>query len=148
MAKLVVLAAATLVLGTLVPAAAQTYLPGTGSSPPGSTWREQRGNDDWRNNSWREQRFDQDWRNNDWRQRRSDEDWQRREDYVKRRTPNNATDRGYSFDKGAGTSAETENKNKNCGTDTDRSGPCLNRPSSTTGNPATTDVPASGGYGR
>ena len=65
------------------------------STTPGYNWREQRGNDDWRNNTFREQRFDENSRNNNWRTQRANEDWRQRENYEKQRTPNNATDRGY-----------------------------------------------------
>ena len=62
----------------------------------GYDWREQRGSQDWRNNTWREQRFDQDWRHNDWRQQRLNEDPQQRQQYLNERTPNSAADRGYA----------------------------------------------------
>ena len=68
-------------------------------SSRGYDWREQRGSQDWRNNTWREHQVDQDWRNRQWRQQRANEDWQQREKYMKERTPNNATDRGYAEDK-------------------------------------------------
>lgn len=68
-------------------------------STPSYNWREQRGSQDWRANTWREQQFDQDWRNNQWRQQRANEDWQQREKYMKKRTPNDATDTGYAVDK-------------------------------------------------
>jgi len=106
------------------------YLPGAGSSADSSSWREQRGNDDWRNNTWREQRLDQNWRNSDdWRQRRTDEDWQRREDDAKQRTPNNATDRG--FDGESGTGGKSKKTDEGCGADASGSEPCLNNSSGT-----------------
>ena len=61
----------------------------------GYTWRDQRGDTDWRNNTWREERYDENWQNNNWRTRRELQDWQQRENYTKTRTPNNATDEGY-----------------------------------------------------
>jgi hypothetical protein len=103
MRKFLFLLASTATLAMINPAVAQMYLPpapgGIGVSPgytaPGYNWREQRANDDWRNNSWREQRFDEDSRNNNWREQRANDDWRQREDYEKRKTPNNAIDRGY-----------------------------------------------------
>jgi hypothetical protein len=65
----------------------------------GYDWREQRASQDWRDNTWRQQRFDQDWHNNSWRQQRENEDWQRRERYLQKRMPNNATDLGYGTEK-------------------------------------------------
>lgn len=59
-----------------------------------SSWREQRALGDWRNNTWRERRFDQDWRNEGWRRDRTNQDWQAREEYLRQRMPNNATDTG------------------------------------------------------
>ena len=78
------------------PAMAQYSTP---DSTPGYNWREQRGSQDWRTNTWREQQFDQDWRNNQWRQQRANEDWQQHEKYMKKRTPNDATDTGSAEDK-------------------------------------------------
>ncbi len=88
------LAFTTLVITT--PAMAQYS---TSDSSRGYDWREQRGSQDWRNNTWREQQVDQDWRNNQWRQQRANEDWQQREKYMKKTMPNNATDTGYAKDK-------------------------------------------------
>jgi hypothetical protein len=62
---------------------------------PGYQWRDQRGDNDWRNNTWREDRVDEDWRNRNWQTQRSLDDWRQREDYSKIRTPNNAADKGY-----------------------------------------------------
>jgi hypothetical protein len=62
---------------------------------PGYQWRDQRGDNDWRNNSWREDRVDEDWRNRNWQTQRKLDDWRERQDYSKIRTPNNAADRGY-----------------------------------------------------
>jgi hypothetical protein len=65
------------------------------ASSYGYTWRDQRGDTDWRNNTWREDRRDENWRNDNWQTRRELQDWQQRQDYSKTRTPNNATDEGY-----------------------------------------------------
>ena len=105
-------------MGQYAPLPGRAYSPNVASpSAPGYDWREQRGSQDWRNNTWRERRFDQDWRNNGWRQRRTNEDWQQREEYENARTPNNAT--------GSATSNPTTLKNatpkKECATD---EGPC------------------------
>jgi hypothetical protein len=64
------------------------------ASAYGYTWRDQRGDTDWRNNTWREERYDENWRNNNWQTRRELQDWQQRQDYTKSRTPNYATDEG------------------------------------------------------
>jgi len=90
----VILALTTLAIAN--PAMAQYSAP---YSVPGYNWHEQRGSQDWRTNTWREQQFDQDWRNNQWRQQRANEDWQQREKYMKKRTPNDATDTGSAEDK-------------------------------------------------
>jgi hypothetical protein len=78
---------------------------------PGYEWRDQRGDNDWRNNTWREDRIDENWRNRNWQTQRTLDDWRQRQDYSKIRTPNNAADRGYvECGKGpVGSSAPCEN---------------------------------------
>jgi hypothetical protein len=72
------------------------YAPyGSFNYSPGYQWRDQRGDNDWRNNTWREDRVDEDWRNRNWQTQRTLDDWRQRQDYSKIRTPNNAADRGY-----------------------------------------------------
>jgi len=71
------------------------YAPSVGRAAPGSQWREDRAQGDWRNNTWREKLQQDDWRTNNWRERRANEDWREREGYAKQRTKNNAADRGY-----------------------------------------------------
>jgi hypothetical protein len=130
--------ASTATLAMVNSAAAQMYLPpepggvgvapgytapdyrAPGSTTPGYMWREQRGNNDWRNNTWREQRFNEDWRNNNWRTQRANEDWRQRENYEKKATPNNATDRGYvdgakATDRTNNNPTDTENSPKDQG---------------------------------
>lgn len=75
---------------------APSYAPsGSFNYAPGYQWRDQRGDNDWRNNTWREDRVDEDWRNRNWQTQRTLDDWRQRQDYSKIRTPNNAADRGY-----------------------------------------------------
>jgi hypothetical protein len=74
--------------------AAMAILTTSNAAVAQSSWRDQRALGDWRNNTWREQRFDQDWRNEGWRRDRANQDWQSREDYLRQRMPNNATDTG------------------------------------------------------
>jgi hypothetical protein len=117
-------------LAALNPAVAQyavaptPVIPGYAPAPtaPPQDWREQRGSQDWRNNTWREQQFDQNPRNNDWRQQRANEDWQQREQYEKQRTPNNATERGYG-EKNETTQNKLENSNCDTAAGTEQN-PC------------------------
>jgi hypothetical protein len=85
---------------------------GPAYTAPGTKWREQRANEDWRNNTWREQRTKEDWRTNDWRQQRANEDWQAREKYLKEKTPNNAVDRGFVQN---GNAIKNPDRQKDCG---------------------------------
>ena len=87
------------------PAVAQYANP---NSQPAYDWREQRGTQDWRNNTWRERQFDQNWQNNNWRQQRANEDWKNREKYLEDRMPNNATDNGYTGNKNTDQNKGTE----------------------------------------
>ena len=129
--------------GPTLPYTPGATLPG---SPPdtsrhGYDWREQRGSQDWRNNTWREQRFDQDWRNNDWRQNRANEDWQQREENAKERTPNNAVDRGYGSGKQI-TKKNNKEEDEGCGTGTvGAARPCP-------GTSSNGGAPAADAYGR
>ena len=141
MRDLLFVVASAAALATANPAMAQMYLPPspgvTGPpsytpptytptppsyTPPGATapsysWRDQRANDDWRNNTWREQRINEDWRNNNWRQERANEDWRQREDDAKTRTPNNTVDRGYINDPTDLTKNKTGTQNPQTDTD-------------------------------
>ena len=111
MKKSLLVLTAVVVVIILEPAMAQIYsAPGT-SSAPGYDWRDQRGGDDWRNNTWRDQRFNDDWRNNSWRQQRLNEDWKEREDYDKRRIQNDATGLGY----GGTVKRNTNEEDDKCG---------------------------------
>jgi len=122
MRDLIFVVASAAALATANPATAQMYLPPSpgvtfppsytpptyaptapGQTSPGATapsysWRNQRANEDWRNNTWREQPINEGWRDNNWRQERANEDWRQRENDAKTRTPNNAVDRGYIND--------------------------------------------------
>lgn len=92
------------------------YAPSNSSEyTPGYQWRDQRGENDWRNNTWREDRVDENWRNRNWQTQRTLDDWRQRQDYSKTRTPNNAADRGYvECGKGpVGASAPCENYTTN-----------------------------------
>ena len=107
--KMILLAVTSTVALTIIqPALAQYSAP---NSRSGYDWREQRGTQDWRNNTWRERQFDQNSQNNNWRKQRANEDWKNREKYLEESMPNNATDNGYS-----------ENRNVNQNKDTERAG--------------------------
>jgi len=69
--------------------------PPSNYAPRGYEWREQRGDNDWRNNTWREDRFDEDWRNRNWQTQRELQNWRQRQDYSKARNPDNPFDQGY-----------------------------------------------------
>jgi hypothetical protein len=84
--------AVVLALGS--PAAAQIFATPPAPSGPEPSWREQRALRDWRNNTWRERQFDQDWRNKTWRRERANQDWRSREEFLRERMPNSATDFG------------------------------------------------------
>ena len=77
---------------------------------PGYQWRDERADTNWRNNTWREDRFDDDWRNRNWQTGRALDDWRRRDDYAKKRNPDDPVDRGnVECGKGAGSSSACAN---------------------------------------
>jgi hypothetical protein len=116
--------------------------PTPGYTAPGYSWREQRANEDWRNNTWREQRTNEDWRTNNWRQQRANEDWRQREEIAKQRNPNNVIDRGYvEPDQAAKAAAEAKKKalekKEECDLSTMKSSPlCQDREKDKTKNTA------------
>ena len=80
--RAVLLFALVVIAGTAraQPYVAQPTSPNSGYTP-GYQWRDQRGENDWRNNTWREDRVDENWRNRNWQTQRILDDWRQRQDY-------------------------------------------------------------------
>jgi hypothetical protein len=137
MKKLGCALAAAVVLALGSPAAAQIFANPPAPSGPEPSWREQRALRDWRNNTWRERQFDQDWRNNTWRRERANQDWRSREEFLRERMPNSATDFGAVIppaEEGADKTAKK--KEEECSTlPPGVTGPCPDVPAATTEQP-------------